>query len=55
MVLGVDMAGAIFTTVLARHGPKAVPQAVATGLFAAAAATGVAVVTSALGGARPDA
>ncbi len=52
MVLGVGLAGAVYTTVLESHGPDAVPQAVSAGLLAAAALTGLAVFPSAMGGAR---
>ena len=50
MVLGVGLAGAVYTTVVARAGPDAVVAGVTAGLRAAAAVTGLAVITSWLEG-----
>jgi EmrB/QacA subfamily drug resistance transporter len=46
MVLGVGLAGAVFTTVLARLGPQAIPEGVSIALRVVAATTLVAAVTS---------
>ncbi|HTT70323.1 MAG TPA: MFS transporter [Anaeromyxobacteraceae bacterium] len=53
MVLGVGLAGAVYTTVLARLGPSAIPQAVARGLSLAGVLSALAVVTASLGGPNP--
>ncbi|HUK66677.1 MAG TPA: MFS transporter [Anaeromyxobacteraceae bacterium] len=53
MVLGVGLAGAVYTTVLARLGPSAIPEAVSRGLKLAGALTATAVVTASLGAANP--
>jgi EmrB/QacA subfamily drug resistance transporter len=50
MVLGVGLAGAVYTTVLARTGPAGVSQAASAGFLAAAAVTGIAAMTSWLEG-----
>jgi EmrB/QacA subfamily drug resistance transporter len=49
MVLGVGLAGAVFTTVLARLGPAAIPDAVSRGLELAGLLTLLAVFTASLG------
>ncbi len=46
MVLGVGLAGAVYTTVLARTGQGGVADGVSAGLVAAAGVTGLAAVTS---------
>ncbi len=46
MVLGVGLAGAVYTTVLARTGQSGVAEGVSAGLVAAAGVTGVAALTS---------
>ncbi len=53
MVLGVGLGGAIFTTVLARLGPDAVPQGVSIALRAVAAVTALAALTSWMEGNAP--
>ncbi|HEX9049815.1 MAG TPA: MFS transporter [Anaeromyxobacter sp.] len=46
MVLGVGLAGAVYTTVLARTGQRGVAEGVSAGLVAAAGVTALATVTS---------
>ncbi len=46
MVLGVGLAGAVYTTVLARTGERGVAEGVSAGLVAAAGVTGLAAITS---------
>jgi MFS family permease len=53
MVLGVGLAGAVYTTVLARTGPSREAAGASAGLVAAALVTGVAAVTSWLEGEAP--
>ncbi len=53
MVLGVGLAGAVFTTVLSRAGPDAVPLGVSIALRVVAATTLLAAVTSWLEGNAP--
>ncbi len=53
MVLGVGLGGAVFTTVLARLGPDAVPQGVSIALRAVAAVTALAALTSWMEGNAP--
>jgi MFS family permease len=48
MVLGVGLAGAVFTTVLARHGPGAVAEGVSAALRVVAGTTLLAAVTTLL-------
>lgn len=55
MVLGVGLAGAVYTTVLARTGPGGVAQGASAGLLSAAVVTGVAAVSSWLEGEAPSA
>ena len=55
MVLGVGLAGAVYTTVLARTGAGGVAEGASAGLLAAAAVTAVAAVTSWLEGEAPAA
>ncbi len=54
MVLGVGLGGAVFTTVLARAGPDAVPQGVSVALRAVAVITALAALTSWLEGNTPE-
>jgi MFS family permease len=55
MVLGIGLAAAVYTTVLARHGAGAVVEGVAVALRTVAALTLVAAVTSWLEGRRAEA
>jgi MFS family permease len=54
MVLGVGLAGAVFTTVLARLGPDAIAEGVSIALRVVAATTLLAAATSWLEGNTPD-
>lgn len=55
MVLGVGLAGAVYTTVVARAGDHAVAKGVSAGLLAAAAVTLAAAITSWMEGEAPGA
>ncbi len=46
MMAGVALSGAVYTTVLARSGPAAIPQGVSAALLAAAAITLLGIVAS---------